>query len=73
MILGMQLFAKTAFINSSGEIVSKETEGKPLRMNFDNLYNAYVTVFAVMIGDDWNLIMYDYKQLYYYHFIHHIY
>jgi hypothetical protein len=35
-------------------------------MNFDNLYNAYVTVFAVMIGDDWNLIMYDYKQLYYY-------
>jgi hypothetical protein len=54
MILGMQLFSFTVFIDHNDKIVTALDGGKSPTNNFDNPYNAFVTVFAVMIGDNWS-------------------
>lgn len=64
MVLGMQFFAYTVFIDSETDLITAEAEGgESPRSNFDNVYNAFVTVFAVMVGDDWNQIMYSYYRV----------
>jgi hypothetical protein len=54
MILGMQLFSFTVFIDHNDNMVTQLGGGKPPNNNFDNPYNAFITVFAVMIGDSWS-------------------
>ena len=47
-LLGMQFFAgKLNFQNG------------PPRANFDNLTNSCMTIFQVLMADNWNLVMYD--------------
>ena len=58
MVLGMQIFAYTVFFNKDGEIVATADEGDPPEINFDDIFGAFVTVFAILIGDGWNNVMY---------------
>jgi len=32
--------------------------GKTSRENFDNLLNSLITVFQILVGDNWNTVMY---------------
>lgn len=52
-ILGMQFFAATVYLDASGNLTTADLGVVPAN-NFDSVYSAFVTVFAVTIGDDWN-------------------
>ena len=60
MVLGMQIFAYTVFFNKDGEIVATADEGEPPEINFDDIFNSFVTVFTILIGDNWNNVMYEF-------------
>ncbi|XP_071552407.1 muscle calcium channel subunit alpha-1-like isoform X39 [Panulirus ornatus] len=49
-LLGMQVFG--------GRFNFNPTEEKP-RHNFDNFVQAMLTVFQILTGEDWNVVMYD--------------
>ncbi|XP_050686137.1 muscle calcium channel subunit alpha-1-like isoform X28 [Eriocheir sinensis] len=49
-LLGMQVFG--------GRFNFNATEDKP-RHNFDNFVQAMLTVFQILTGEDWNVVMYD--------------
>ncbi|KAK4325638.1 hypothetical protein Pmani_003790 [Petrolisthes manimaculis] len=49
-LLGMQVFG--------GRFNFNPTEDKP-RHNFDNFVQAMLTVFQILTGEDWNVVMYD--------------
>ena len=56
-LLGMQMFAgKLKFDDESKYDLEN---GKSPRLNFDNLWNSFLTIFCILIGEDWNQIMYD--------------
>jgi hypothetical protein len=56
----MQIFAYTVFFNKDGEIVATADEGEPPEINFDDIFNSFVTVFTILIGDNWNNVMYEF-------------
>lgn len=49
-LLGMQVFG--------GKFNIVETEAKP-RHNFDSFWQSLLTVFQILTGEDWNMVMYD--------------
>nr|Q25452.1 RecName: Full=Muscle calcium channel subunit alpha-1; AltName: Full=MDL-alpha-1 [Musca domestica]CAA83514.1 voltage dependent calcium channel alpha1 subunit [Musca domestica] len=49
-LLGMQVFG--------GRFTFKPEEEKP-RSNFDSFYQSLLTVFQILTGEDWNVVMYD--------------
>ncbi|CAH1784487.1 unnamed protein product [Owenia fusiformis] len=49
-LLGMQLFG--------GRFNFEETAEKP-RSNFDTFIQSLITVFQILTGEDWNVVMYD--------------
>ncbi|ESO91449.1 hypothetical protein LOTGIDRAFT_51275, partial [Lottia gigantea] len=49
-LLGMQLFG--------GRFNFDDTQMKP-RSNFDEFWQALLTVFQILTGEDWNVVMYD--------------
>ncbi|XP_076330683.1 muscle calcium channel subunit alpha-1-like [Tachypleus tridentatus] len=49
-LLGMQVFG--------GKFNFDSTHGKP-RSNFDSFWQSLLTVFQILTGEDWNLVMYD--------------
>jgi|LauGreDrversion4_2_1035121.scaffolds.fasta_scaffold25026_2 voltage-dependent calcium channel L type alpha-1D len=60
-LLGMEVYANRVKFNEDGSALdcSKEAyyclkNGKSPRLNFDNLGNALLGVFVIVIGDDWN-------------------
>lgn len=61
IILGIQFFAYKVYLDGEGRLTTAEL-GKPPANNFNSAYDAFVTVFAVTIGEDWNQIMYDYLR-----------
>ena len=71
-LLGMELFAFTAYEDRDGELVfgarniqSAYERGDTLmwpRTNFNNIFNSLVTVFIVIIAEDWNGYMYMYVR-----------
>jgi voltage-dependent calcium channel L type alpha-1D len=48
-LLGMQLFG------AQFKLVREENP----RTNFDDFWNAMLTVFQILTGEDWNAVMYD--------------
>ena len=68
----MELFAFTAYEDRDGELVfgarniqSAYERGDTLmwpRTNFNNIFNSLVTVFIVIIAEDWNGYMYMYVR-----------
>lgn len=57
VIIGMQFFHSTVFLNSNNQLAPSD-QGIPPLNNFENLYNASTTVIAVMINDNWHTMMY---------------
>lgn len=59
-LLGSSFFAGKVMFDEDGEVVEKD--GSPGRINFQNVYRSCMTVFEVMIGENWNAIMYDHMR-----------
>lgn len=71
-LLGMELFSFSVFEDDAGNYVFGEKNIKAMyesgqemiwtRYNFNNVFNAMVTVFIVIVAEDWNTIMYLYVR-----------
>lgn len=59
-LLGESFFAGKVKFNEEGELDLEN--GEPNRINFERLGTSIVTVFQVMIGENWNAIMYDHMR-----------
>ena len=57
----MELFAYTVELDDIGDLVPVGTGNSPTS-NFDEFYNAFITVFIVLTGEDWNKIYYVYAR-----------
>jgi hypothetical protein len=55
-LLGMQFFAGKLTFNQEGFF---DENGEVPRANFDTIYWSAITVFEVLIGDNWNEVMYN--------------
>ena len=65
-LLGMELFAHKVKLNSLQEIVIND-EGHehlmfPPRPNFDTVYNGFIAIFIVFVGEDWSSVMYTHYR-----------
>ena len=58
-LLFMEIFAYKVFFNSNDE---PDAQGESPRTNFDDFIHAFTTVFIVIVGEDWNTVMYDYMR-----------
>ena len=73
-LLGMEMFAYSVFYDVDGEVVLGKSniqaafvEGEELnwpRDNFNNIFSSLVTVFIVIMAEDWNATMYLYVRAY---------
>ena len=73
-LLGMELFAYSAFYDTDGNVVfgkdkiQQEFSKNGLeqmqwpRENFNSIGNAMVTVFVIIVAEDWNIVMYTYVR-----------
>ena len=71
-LLGMEIFSYSVCYDVNGDAVfGKESiqaafaSGMQLtwpRTNFNNIFNSLVTVFVIIVGDDWNSVMYLYVR-----------
>ena len=59
-LLGMSFFAGKARFDADGAV--DLVNGVSPRINFDNTKWAALTVFEVMIGENWNAVMYDHMR-----------
>ena len=59
-LLGMSLFAFNAKFDENGNVDS--IHGTEKQINFDNFFNAFVTVFIILTNDGWSSIYYDYYR-----------
>ena len=57
-LLGRELFAYKVTFDESGRF-SESDDAKSPRNNFDTFFNALITIFIVLTGEQWNRIMYD--------------
>jgi hypothetical protein len=55
-LLGMQFFAGKLTFDEDGFY---DPNGEVARANFDQIHWAAITVFEVLIGDNWNIVMFD--------------
>lgn len=55
-LLGLELFANKVKFNEEGYVDIEN--GKSPRPNFDDFFNTFITIFMLMIGDNWNQTMY---------------
>lgn len=61
-ILGMELFAnKVKFDDDDKPSLTSPSATSP-RSNFDNLLNSMTSIFIILVGDDWQEIMYDHVR-----------
>ena len=54
-LLGMELYAYNVKFNDENEV---DSNGESPRANFDTFLEAFTTIFIVLIGEDWNQVMY---------------
>jgi voltage-dependent calcium channel L type alpha-1D len=59
-LLGMELFAYRVKFDEN-DVVDEENGSSP-RTNFDEFQYAVITIFIVLIGEDWNNVMYAYVR-----------
>ena len=57
-LLGRELFAHNVKFDEEGRY-STDVEAESPRNNFDSFWNALVTIFIVLTGEQWNRIMYE--------------
>lgn len=53
VILGIQFFSGAVYLDENNKLVPAG-QGIPPLQNFENLYNASTTVFAVMMVSNWS-------------------
>ena len=58
--MGLELFSFKVKFDADGNL--DLVNGQSPRTNFDNLLNGFVTIFIVLIGDNWNWVMYDFMN-----------
>jgi hypothetical protein len=58
-LLGMELFGHKVKFNNFDRYVDPQVNDKGIspRPNFDNFGMGFTSVFAIAIGDDWNVLM----------------
>ena len=56
-LLGMELFGHNIRFHEGQPVLEGNLEGISPRPNFDNLGMGFTCVFAIAIGDDWNILM----------------
>ena len=56
-LLGMELFGYKIHFDDNQPVDKEHPNALPPRPNFDNLGMGFTTVFAIAIGDDWNMLM----------------
>ena len=56
-LLGMQFFAGALKFDENGNVDNKN--GSSPRENFDNIGWSFLTIFKLLIGDNWNVVMYN--------------
>lgn len=56
----MSLFAFNAKFDADGKV--DLNNGAEREINFDNFFNAFVTVFIILTNDGWTTIYYDYYR-----------
>jgi len=61
MLLGLELFAYKINFDSDGNPTNAPS-GIPPRENFNTPLMAFISIFIVFIGDDWNAIMYNHYR-----------
>lgn len=57
-LLGRELFAYRLTFDKNGNLSSEPDAASP-RINFDTFLDAITTIFIVLTGEQWNLIMYN--------------
>ena len=55
-LLGMSVYAGVVRFNAEGEF---DLKGESNRSNFNNIGNSVLLVFEVIIGENWNSMMYS--------------
>jgi hypothetical protein len=55
-LLGLELFANRVKFNEIGDVDIEK--GTSPRENFDDFFKAFITIFMVLIGDNWPQYMY---------------
>lgn len=55
-LMGMQFFAGKIRLDADG---NPDSNGKTIRYNFDTIDVTFITIFNLLIGDNWNDTMYD--------------
>ena len=66
-LLGMEFFAYRAIMNHEGDFIdplTKEEDFEFPRENFNNIWNSMVTVYIMIQGEDWNVIMNTFVRVY---------
>jgi voltage-gated sodium channel type IV alpha len=56
-LFGLELFAHKIKFNEEGRVDLKN--GESPRMNFDSFYEATMSVFVILQGENWQYILYD--------------
>jgi hypothetical protein len=64
-LLGMELYGhKIKYNNADKERpVEANEHGVSPRLNFDDFFTGFVTIFIIFIGEDWNSVMYDHVRV----------
>ena len=55
-LLGVEIFANKVKFNEKGDV--DLVNGTSFRPSFDNFFKAFITIFMVLIGDNWPQYMY---------------
>ncbi|CDW88224.1 voltage-gated ion channel superfamily [Stylonychia lemnae] len=60
VLLGLEIFSNQVKFNDDGELDLEN--GKSPRINFDTFFEAFMTIFIVLTGENWDAIMYDFTR-----------
>ena len=55
-LLGMEIFAHEIKMDKKNQI---DYKGTSPRINFDDFFHAFLAIFIVLVGDDWQFIYFD--------------
>lgn len=58
-LLGRELFAFKIMFNEEGKLDADNEESTSPRTNFDTFYNAMITIFILLTGEQWDQILHD--------------
>jgi hypothetical protein len=56
-LLGMEFYAHRLKFDARTKEIDRH--GESPRLNFDDFFHAFVTIFSILVGDDWQYILYN--------------